>query len=62
MQSGHQEYQAERANTHALEHAERAWNEAEVFLGVDRVTQHAKADERAPQVDFLSSVEHGCGL
>ena len=47
-----QEHDAERADADALEHAQRTGHEAQELLGVDGVTHHAGADERAGRLIF----------
>jgi hypothetical protein len=58
MERGDQEYDAECADADTLEHAQRARDEPEKFLGVDGKAEHAGAGERAGEIDFLAAVEH----
>jgi hypothetical protein len=56
MKPGDEEHEAEHANAHTLEHAQRARFVPEYPRGIDGVSQHAGADERAGEIDLLSAV------
>jgi hypothetical protein len=59
VQARDQEHDAERTDTHALEHAERTGHIAQHFLRVDGIAEHAEAHEGRGEVDLLATVEHG---